>query len=389
MPMHVQRHEHFYFTFVTFLVEDCLFRVPRDTLEAQSDIFRDLFLLPVDADKAEGDSDTNPIVLEGILKEEFQSLMKVLYPMPFTRLTPSPDGLPATLEEWTGILKLSRMWGFTSIQEFAIQQMEPILATRPLDKVALAQDYGVTEWLVPGLLQLARREEPVGPEDVRKLGLDTALKLADVEDCLFRVPRDMLESQSDVFRDLFLLPVQTGKAEGHSDTNPIVLAGVQKAEFQSLMKVLYPMTFTRLPSQDGLPATLEEWTGILKLSRMWGFTRIQEFAIQKMEPILATRPLDKVAFAQDYGVTEWLVPGLLQLARRGKPVGLEDVQKLGLDTALKLAEVRESATQATVSGERWDSASGRSVKTVGITATGSRGANSCDFTNRIRQVLHL
>lgn len=177
-----KHHEQFYFTFVTFLVEDCLFRVPRDTLESQSDIFRDLFLLPVQADKAEGYSDSNPIVLEGILKDEFQSLMKVLYPMPFTRLPPAPDGLPATLEEWTGILKLSKMWSFTRVQEFAIQQMEPMLATKPLDKVALAQDYGVTEWLVPALLQLARREEPIGLEDVRKLGLDTALKLADVRE---------------------------------------------------------------------------------------------------------------------------------------------------------------------------------------------------------------
>lgn len=174
-----KHNEQFYFTFITFLVEDHLFRVPRDTLESQSDVFRDLFLLPVQADGAEGYSDTNPIVLEGIQREEFQSLMKVLYPMPFTRLSASPD---ATLEEWIGILKLSKMWSFTRVQEFAIEQMEPMLAMRPLDKVALAQDYGITEWLVSGLLQLARREEPVGLEDVQKLGLDTALKLADIRE---------------------------------------------------------------------------------------------------------------------------------------------------------------------------------------------------------------
>lgn len=177
-----KHHEQFYFTFVTFLVEDYLFRVPRDTLESQSDVFRDLFLLPIQADGAEGCSDTNPIVLEGIQREEFQSLMKVLYPMPFTRLSPSPDALPATLEEWIGILKLSKMWSFTRVQEFAIQQMEPMVAMRPLDKVALAQDYGITEWLVSGLLQLARREEPIGLADVQKLGLDTALKLADIRE---------------------------------------------------------------------------------------------------------------------------------------------------------------------------------------------------------------
>ncbi|OJA21546.1 hypothetical protein AZE42_03252 [Rhizopogon vesiculosus] len=176
----VQHHEHFYFTLVTFLVEDCLFRVPYHALASQSDVFRDLALLPVAAHKAEGHSDTDPIVLEGIKKEDFQSLMKVLYPMPVTRL-PS-DGLPATIEEWTSVLKLSKMWGFNCIHEFAIKQLEPMLAERPLDKVALAQDYGVTRWLLPGLLELATRAEPVGSEDVQRLGLDTALKLADVRE---------------------------------------------------------------------------------------------------------------------------------------------------------------------------------------------------------------
>ncbi|KAG1726077.1 uncharacterized protein EDB91DRAFT_64371 [Suillus paluster] len=212
-----------------------------------------------------------------------------------------------------------------------------------------------------------------------------------VEDCLFRVPRNTLESQSDVFRDLFLLPVKADEAEGRSDTNPIVLEGIQQEEFQSLMKVLYPLPFTRLSSPDGLPATLEEWTGVLKLSKMWGFTRIQEFAIQQMEPILATRPLDKVALAQDYGVTRWLIPGLLQLARRAEPVGQDDVRKLGLDTALKLAEVRESiqTTMPTWAGRYYINTTERSVDAPIITATAPRGATSCDFTNRIRQVFNL
>lgn len=213
-----------------------------------------------------------------------------------------------------------------------------------------------------------------------------------VEDRLFRVPRDTLESQSDVFRDLFLLPVEADKAEGYSDTSPIVLEGIMKEEFQSLMKVLYPMPLTRSPhSSDGLPTTLEEWTGILKLSKMWSFTNVQEFAIQQMEPMLSMKPLDKVALAQDYGITEWLIPGLLQLARREEPIGLEDVRKLGLDTALKLADVREStqSTMPTWAGRYYVNPIDRSVDMPAITATGPRGSTSCDFTNRIRQVFNL
>jgi hypothetical protein len=40
-----------------------------------------LFLLPVEADETEGQSNTNPIVLESIKKEDFQSLMKLLFPL--------------------------------------------------------------------------------------------------------------------------------------------------------------------------------------------------------------------------------------------------------------------------------------------------------------------
>jgi len=61
-------------------VENYLFRVPHSCL-AQSEVFRDLFLLPVGAHGAEGQSDANPIVLEGIKKGEFESLLKVLCPM--------------------------------------------------------------------------------------------------------------------------------------------------------------------------------------------------------------------------------------------------------------------------------------------------------------------
>ncbi|OAX41238.1 hypothetical protein K503DRAFT_712991 [Rhizopogon vinicolor AM-OR11-026] len=203
-----------------------------------------------------------------------------------------------------------------------------------------------------------------------------------VEDCLFRVPYHALASQSDVFRDLALLPV-AHKAEGHSDTDPIVLEGIKREDFQSLMKVLYPMPVTRLPS-DGLPATIEEWTSVLKLSKMWCFNCIHEFAIEQLEPMLAERPIDKVVLAQDYGVTRWLVSGLLELARRAEPVGSEDVQRLGLDTALKLADIRESRqTVRPVFDFDYQ------ARTAVATASGPRGATTCDFTNRIRDVFNL
>lgn len=56
---------------MTIQVENCLFKVPRQTLEFQSKVFRDMFSLPASA-VAEGSSDNNPIRLDGIAKEEFR-----------------------------------------------------------------------------------------------------------------------------------------------------------------------------------------------------------------------------------------------------------------------------------------------------------------------------
>ena len=60
-------------------MEDCLFRVPREPLEAESTVFKDMFLLPQgDKVKVEGLSDANPVVLDGVKKKDFERLLKAL-----------------------------------------------------------------------------------------------------------------------------------------------------------------------------------------------------------------------------------------------------------------------------------------------------------------------
>ena len=64
-------------------------------------------------------------------------------------------------------------------------------------------------------------------------------QVAQVEDCLFRVPREPLEEESTVFADMFLLPQgEQVIVEGQSDENPIVLQGIEKDEFEPLLKAL-------------------------------------------------------------------------------------------------------------------------------------------------------
>ena len=62
-------------------MEDYLFRVPRALFENTSEVFRGMFKLPVPEGEApDGYSDQQPLRLDGIKKEDFRLLLKVLMP---------------------------------------------------------------------------------------------------------------------------------------------------------------------------------------------------------------------------------------------------------------------------------------------------------------------
>ncbi|KAH0829113.1 hypothetical protein J3R83DRAFT_2580 [Lanmaoa asiatica] len=97
------------------LVENCLFRVPRQSLESQSRIFRDMFSLPVVED-AEGSSDDNPIRLDGI---KFKRFLEALFMGAYEETTKSY----AIFEMWFPVVKLARMWEFDRIYKYAVDNM--------------------------------------------------------------------------------------------------------------------------------------------------------------------------------------------------------------------------------------------------------------------------
>jgi hypothetical protein len=48
----------------------------------------------------------------------------------------------------------------------------------PVDKITLAVDYDVPDWLKPAYIDLCRRAEPIREEEAEKLGLGMTVKLA-------------------------------------------------------------------------------------------------------------------------------------------------------------------------------------------------------------------
>ncbi|KAJ7763619.1 hypothetical protein DFH07DRAFT_812587 [Mycena maculata] len=165
------RDPKYYLDSVTFKVEDRLFKVPRYHFEHSSEIFATTFTLPAGDDvQAEGHSDENPFILDGISKVDFQRLLKVLYPLDIPQIL----GMPK--DDWISVLKLSTLWYFLDARELAIQQLTSRI-TESVERILLARDYEVSSWLRAGYTDLARREEGISMEDAEKIGLRTTVQL--------------------------------------------------------------------------------------------------------------------------------------------------------------------------------------------------------------------
>ena len=94
----------------------------------------------------------------------------------------NPD-LNLSQHQWTSILKLSTMWEFDGPRNAAIRHLDSLQPPiDPIDKVVLAMQYEIKEWLLPALLKLAQRLEPISIEEGRRIGFETTVKLASVRE---------------------------------------------------------------------------------------------------------------------------------------------------------------------------------------------------------------
>ncbi|PIL23505.1 hypothetical protein GSI_14817 [Ganoderma sinense ZZ0214-1] len=167
---------------------------------------------------------------------------------------------------------------------------------------------------------------------------------AKVEACLFKVPRHKFEQGSEVFRNMFAMPPTRGVAEGQSDDLPLVLESILADEFRSLLRVMFwPLYGSSVEEMLAPPLELDEWTHVLKLTTLWGFDRLRQASIDALRQLLEREdPVRWVALARKYEVREWLLPSLHALARREKALQVHEAEQLGISTAMKMAEVRES-----------------------------------------------
>ncbi|KAG8217093.1 hypothetical protein J3R82DRAFT_5120 [Butyriboletus roseoflavus] len=92
--------------------------------------------------------------------------------------------------------------------------------------------------------------------------------------------------------------------------------------------------------QKPLPETNAQWTSVLKLAIIWGFDTIRDAALRRLRKLSA---VERVRLGEDFDLDfeSWLLPAMHEIVRRHEPLSVEDAQRMGLETTLKLASARE------------------------------------------------
>ncbi|KAG8765759.1 hypothetical protein FRC12_007302 [Ceratobasidium sp. 428] len=190
--------------------------------------------------------------------------------------------------------------------------------------------------------------KPIDPQQIlrkhSKFYLNDCLITIQIEDTLFNVHKSQL-LKSETFRDMFSLGVATPNndsikhavsGEG-SESNPIKLSGIRADDFEKLITVLYTFHHSNnKPTEDGsllLPA--------LHLANMWNFKELRESLIPLTEKTLSD--VDKIFYAREFGVNEWLASAHVQLCMRNTLLTKEEAERIGFDSLLIISHLREKA----------------------------------------------
>ncbi|KAG5653192.1 hypothetical protein H0H81_001820 [Sphagnurus paluster] len=229
-------------------------------------------------------TEDTPVVLEGVTKYEFDTLLELMYPLYgfklrksqsrfLTDLYRSEPGVPQrsfSHQEWGIVLKLASRWMFSALRRLAITNLSSHSWTV---KVPLARAYGVCEWLHSAYTDLASRSTSPTIDEATVLGLDaTAI--------LFAIREEPLQRNRDL---------QLPKGNDNPFEN-----GVDE-EFAEL-------------DHEGEDA-------------------VQKVLIAKQQAV----------------APEWLRTAYIRLVERKKAISIVEAEQLGLETTVKVCRAREKA----------------------------------------------
>jgi len=303
--------------------------------------------------------------------------------------------------EHVSVLRFSTKWGFKNVRASTIRDFP---AVDVVDKIVLAREHRIEEWLVPSLDAYARLGRSITMADVERLGSIYIFKIISIRDgmkrsaavpcgeshivwpeSLCRMTYDFTELLKTLFaEEIKPLDIQHPPMAS-SNLDEYYLAEiyflVEGCLFQSYRQLFEVSPVFRemfsLPIREGeqpdgclksqplrldgikradfkpfvelinptpsadVNFTISEWTSILKLSTMWDFTGIRQLTIKHMFKVQLTTP-QRIDLARQYHIKEWFLPALNWYARQANPVTEQDVAVLGWDYILRILQARDN-----------------------------------------------
>ncbi|EIN14581.1 hypothetical protein PUNSTDRAFT_140834 [Punctularia strigosozonata HHB-11173 SS5] len=160
---------------VVFLVENRLLKIHRFFLTRESDFFQTLFTLPPPEGVLEGSSDTHPIHLGenmNITLKQIEAFLNYIY-------QGMHDDRRVSLSEWTALLSIASRLDCRRMKRRALREIES--ADPPMDpiqRIRLATEHDVSEWLRPAYEAICQREDAISPDEAEQIGARTTALLA-------------------------------------------------------------------------------------------------------------------------------------------------------------------------------------------------------------------
>ncbi|KAL5633921.1 hypothetical protein ACGC1H_005945 [Rhizoctonia solani] len=165
---------------------------------------------------------------------------------------------------------------------------------------------------------------------------DNTLIAIQIENTMFNVHKYQL-AKSEVFSDMFQMPKPEGDEpeEGSSPKHPIVIEGVSASDFAALLRVLYASHFSSNQPAPEAPLIIPAF----RLANMFNFSELRAFLLPLAEKSLGD--VDKIVFAREFDIKEWLAPAFVRLCEREERLSVEEARKLEVDSVLMISHMRE------------------------------------------------
>ncbi|OCH91188.1 hypothetical protein OBBRIDRAFT_874447 [Obba rivulosa] len=166
-----------------------------------------------------------------------------------------------------------------------------------------------------------------------------------VNSCIYRLHRYVLERHSHYFRRLFAsLPNDDGPGSGRSDESAISVSDVDQSDFEGLLQFLYHGAY------EPRSLSLHAWKILLGISTQLQFATIRELCIHEItarhESLSA---VEAIVLATKYDVPEWLPSAYAELCRRLHPLDDVEAEQLGARVTARIGRARETIREETFS----------------------------------------